>query len=292
MKTVGLLLIVSIVITVIGGGLSLMGYNESLQATTSTSTYTSIATSTGVVTLTSTETRVVTTSSGGSVFNEITDLQGTGSNAGVRYCGYYDHWDVYLEAGQVHVSYNSVGSSVYFWLLDQKGWDAWERERTCEGVIATKGIAKSASKNYETTVGIPLSATYYVVFLNTNKQTATITVNIDSASLPTVVTVTEARTGYSTKTSTVTTEIKKPVSQPAGLGILFFSGIGLVTVAIIGIAVAAMKRRGGIVSAYATSAAAPPPPSPQGPQSKFCINCRASLPSQATYCNKCGSKQE
>ena len=272
-------------IAVVGGGLSLTGYNESQQLTTSTSTYTSVTTSTGVVTLTSAATRVVTTSTVLWVYHQdVTKLQGLGlgiipgSGNTVTLC-YTQEYDFHVDEGQLRISYNvttdapfGVGA-VDFWLINDEGLhELASITNSCMDQRRVMGIAHDfRSSAYDSTVDIPSSGTYHIVFINNGHNDATITLNVDYISPLTAATMTEVHTEYSTQTSTITTEMMKRVSQPVGLGMLFFSGIGLLAVAVIAIAVAMKRRRGENVPQPATSAATPPPaassaPPPSAPQ--------------------------
>jgi hypothetical protein len=280
LKISGLLLIIFIAIAVVGGGVSLMGYNDSLRVTTLTSTYTSVAISTGVVTLTSAETSVVTASS----------IVAIAHTSDVVAPCYLDVKTLHLPlAGRLHISYNVTGGVADFWLMDKRTWNDWQSTGNCGSLRSIPGIVHNfGSSGYDVNVELPSSGTYEVVF-NAVQSSVMVAVNIDFIFPPSVVTLTTVRTGYSTKTSTVTTEMTTPVSQPAGLGMPFFSGIALVTVAVIAIAVA-MKRKGRTAPSPTTPTSARPSP-PQGPQGEFCMNCGAPLPSYAPYCSECGSKQ-
>jgi len=271
------------VIAVVGGGLSLTGYNESQQVTTSTSTYTS------VVTLTSTASHVITTSLVRSIYH-----QKWSSLNGSQWLCLGETFDLgHLDGGQLHISYNAstlwkgdygVGL-VNFWLLDDQGLTQWGRHNCDEGRAGfPAGIAYNFdSSSYDSTVDIPSSGNYHIIFLDPTIIPMQVTLNVDYISPPTAVTT------YSTRTSTVTTQMMKPVSQPVGLGIPFFSGIGLVAVAVIAIA-AAVRRKGRIAPSRSTPSAASLSP-PQASQGMFCMNCGAPLPSHAPYCSECGSKQ-
>ena len=308
MKTSGLLLIVFIAVAVLGGGLSLTGYNESQQVTTSTSTYTSVTTSTGAITLASTAIRLVTTSNVVWIYHQdVSTVKGLGlgllqpSLTPVTLC-YTEAYDFHVNEGQLHISYNVTtppttkigGGRVDFWLLNDEELHELNSIEA-SGVSCTLehrviGIADDFfSSGYDSTVDIPSSGTYHIVFINTNPNDAIITLNVDYISPLTAVTMTEVHTEYSTQTNTITTEMMKPVSQPVGLGMPFYSGIGLVAVAVIAIAVA-LKRKGGTAPPPTAPTSAPPSP-PPAPQGKFCINCGAPLPSHAPYCSECGSKQ-
>ena len=231
-------------IAVVGAGLSLTGYNESLQLTTST----------GIVTLTSTETRIVTTSLLSATYHQNTIKLEKNDCL-------FAEVDFYVEGRQAHVSYSVSGGTVDFWLLDDHGLGVWKGDRPVmqwgsdfvEGYTFCQGdqnfhllypvlldyrhsinglLHDFRSSGHDFTVEIPSSGTYHIIFLNPYKSDATIIFNVDTISPSTI-------TGYSTQTNTIATEMMKP----AGLGMSFFSGIGLVAVAVIAIAVA-MKRKG------------------------------------------------
>jgi len=272
-----------------------MGYNESQQVTTSPST----TTSTGVVTLTSTQTRVVTTFTVPSIYHQNVISMGGASTFTLGRDVYvfvaYRQLDFHVDVGQLHISYSVTTNSkigrgvVDFWLVNDEGLHELNSTAACSmqrhevmGIVHDFG-----SSAYDSTVDILSSGTYHIVFINCNQNDATITLNVDYTSPLTSVTMTEVRTVYPTQTKTITTKLMKP----AGLGMPFFSGIGLVAVAVIAIAAVAMKRRGRVAQLPTTSPVARPSP-PQASEGKFCINCGASLPSHATYCLECGSKQQ
>ena len=269
-------------IAVVGSGLSLTGYNESQQLTTLTSAYNETTTSTGIVTLASTTTRVVTTT------YVATTIHSEGTLGGAT-CQRSDMKLNMLNEMLIHIWYTAQGGVVDFWLLDEASWNDLS-QRTCETLRSVNGIAHQFGLSaWDLFIMMP-SGVWYLAFSAGRDSVVGISVRIDFVMPRTIATVTEVHTGYSTHASTIITETTNLVSQPAGLGMPFFSGIGLLAVAVIAIAAVAMKRRRETVSLSAASAATTPSP-PQGPQGKFCMNCGASLPSHATYCNKCGSKQ-
>jgi hypothetical protein len=83
---------------------------------------------------------------------------------------------------------------------------------------------------------------------------------------------------------------------------MILGGVGAIVVVVIMLAFILMRRRRAPTPTptyQALQPAVPPPaaamPSPplaQAPAGKFCINCGASLPEHATFCKKCGTKQE
>ena len=217
---------------------------------------------------------------------------------GVWMCN-FTHLDFPLGKGQLHISYNvtriwRIGAEVDFWFVDDQGllglesvpdWDRCTLHQRRFAAITHD----FRSIGYDSIVDIPSDGTYHIVFVNSDPMPAQVTLHVDYVSPSVVLSVSEVQMEYSTQTSTITTELMKPVSQPVGLGMPFFSGIGLVAVAVIAIVVA-MRRKGGIAPSPTTFPVARPSP-PKGPQDKFCMNCGAPLPLHAPYCSECGSKQ-
>jgi len=294
LKTGSLILVFMIVLAVLGAGLSFLGYNESLKLLTVTSTESFTATSLRVITSVSTETRVITTSDGESILSHTFDLEGLG---GTQRWYHWRYYDVRIDAGQVHVSFTSVGAQADFWLLDEKGMAQFKAKYTAEELKDVAGLVHRFSSNhYESTVTIPLSGIYYVVFGNPSKGTASITVNMDMVPQQTVVTKTEKHTYYSTEQSPLVTETVTVSTQPAQFGVLFYGGIGLVVIAVILLALSTIRRKPttapvSVPSPGPAAVAPPPPTAAQGSEGKFCVNCGAPLSARASFCNKCGTKQ-
>jgi len=301
MKMSAALVVLALVLAVLGAGLSYSGYNESLKPVTTTSTRTFTVTSTTVVASTSTESVVMTTSSTSTILSTVFDL----SAPGPGYCGVYAYFDVTLDAGQAHVSYNSVTASghiptkVDFWMLTSDQWDEWEKVPDCGGLFLVKSILQRAGSNalstYEFTRDMPSSGVYYFVFLDKAEE-ASITLVIDGGVGQSTVTVTSYHTLYSTHETQFPTQTEVTSSRPAGFGALLFSGIGLIAVAVVAFAI---SRRKGTAPSLAHVPPAGPfartqvvSPTPSAlTVGKFCTNCGAALPAHASFCNKCGTKQ-
>jgi len=294
MKIGSLLVILAIVLGVLGAGLSYSGYNESLRVQTVTNTQTYTTTSTNTMASTRTETIVITTSSTLSILDQTLALPGIKDK---RYCGYYDYVSSTLEAGKVNVSYRSDGGPVDFWMLSEDGFKAFEARRSCE-VDVVRIAEKLRSSSYEFTKDIRATATYYFAFLNKNNGPVSITLHVDGGMQTNVLTKTKEQVQYSTQGSPFVTETVSFSTTPVGLGLLFYSGIGLIVVAGVILFVGLRKRPApsplhGVEPAVAAAqpASSVIPPSPLPPVGKFCIDCGASLRTTATFCTRCGSKQ-
>jgi hypothetical protein len=267
---------------------------------TTTSTRTFTITSTTVLASTSTESAVMTTSSTSTILSTVFDL----SAPGPGYCGVYVYFDVTLDAGQVHVSYDSVTVSGHptkldFWMLTSDQWHKWQNTPGCRDRYSVRSVLQMTGPNalsaYEFTGEVPSSGVYYFVLVN-RVEDASVTLNIDQGVSQTVVTVMSYHTFHSTHETQFPTQTEVTSSRPAGFGALLFSGIGLIAVAVV---VFAISRRKGA----APSLAHVPPAAPFAPTQvvsptpsaltvgKFCTNCGAALPAHATFCNKCGTKQ-
>lgn len=88
---------------------------------------------------------------------------------------------------------------------------------------------------------------------------------------------------YSTDVKLGEGELPVTVSRKPVANLTLIAGV-LVVVAIVAVAVALVRRR------KAAPAEAPPPPAPQEAK-RFCANCGAEVPADATYCPNCGAPQ-
>jgi len=290
MRMGSVLVVIAVLLAVLGAGASYSGYNQSLQALTVTSTQALTVTSTKTVATTSTESFVMTTRSTGWILeSEVISL----SAPGQHYCGWYDYRPLSLDAGQVHVSYRTDGRPVDFWLLTADDFKRWEARHTCEDAMTFYGVAhKFGSKAYESTVALASGGDYYIVFMNENKNyPVVITLDVDAGIQERQFTMTAESIMYSTYQTEYPTQIVAAVARPAGLGLVFFSGIGLVVLALVVLVIS--RRKGAPSPAVAPVAPATPaiPPTHEAAAGKFCVNCGAQLPAHAMFCNKCGSKQ-
>jgi len=287
MKTASLLAVLAILIAIVGAGLSYSGYNESLQTLTVRSTQQFMTASTETVASTRTELLVITTSSKNWILQGETIYLEAVTQA---YCGRVDYRYLSLDKGQVHVAYHTDSEyrRVSFWMLNERDFDRWNHLRSCsEMMVFNEGIAvKFNSASYEFTAMIPSSGVYYLAFLNYDKSnSATVTLDIDAGMQQRVLTVTSQHVVRSTQTTEYPTQTVTSATQPAGLGLLFFGGVGLIILAAV---VLSLSKRKKTPSATAPVASSTPTVASEG---KFCINCGAPLPARATFCNKCGSKQ-
>jgi ribosomal protein L40E len=296
MKMTSVLVGLAVVLAVIGAGLSYTGYNESLQSLTVTGTRSFTVTSLTTVASISTESAVMTTiSTDWLLQEEVIDLPAGGQ----AYCGYYGYRILSLDAGQVHVSYHTDGRPVSFWLLNERDFQRWKGLRGCEQPLYFKeGVAfKFKSGTYEFTTAVPSTGEYYFLFFNDDKSHGVVvTLNVDAGTQQTEYTVTNEHTVYSTEQTIYPTQTMTFSTEPVGIGALFYSGIGLIVVAVVLLGVSRIRgSRPSSAPVPTTRAAQPAPTAPAVPSlktaGKFCINCGAPLPVQATFCNKCGSRQ-
>jgi hypothetical protein len=219
---------------------------------------------------------------------EVINLDATGQH----YCGWYDDRALSLDAGQVHVSYRTDGRVVDFWMLTAADFERFQARHTCEESMVMYGVAHNFGSNaFESTVALASGGDYYIVFMNENQHyPVVVTLNVDAGIQERQFTVTTESVMYSTHQTVYPTEVVTAVARPAGLGLLFFSGVGLVVVAAIVLVVS--RKRAATPSSSAPISTTTPAVSPGEPAAgRFCINCGAPLPSHATFCNKCGSKQ-
>jgi hypothetical protein len=287
-----------IVLAVLGAGLSYLGYNESLGILAVTASQPITATSTMTVASTSVESTVMTTSGTSWILqDEVIDIPAGTTQV---YCGYTASRHVYLETGQVHVSYrtDSTYHNVDFWMLTEDQWTRWSNLRYCSQLLAFQGtVTKMSRSGYEFTTKIGSAGTYYFVFMNENRFPITVTLNVDAGLQTSEVTLTKATTVYSTQVSPYVTEKITVSTRPVGFGLLFYAGIGLIAVAVIALAISRMRSTAPRTAPPPTSAPAVaqagPVISPAAATSagKFCTNCGAPLPARATFCKKCGSNQ-
>ncbi len=302
MKIGRLLIILAITVVIVGSGLSFLGYQESLQLVTTTNTLTKsqIATGTSTAVIAATSTEYVVTTSVGQLWvlqDEVVDLE---AKDPTKYCGTIDSVSAYIDAGQVHVSYES-NTGVSFWMLDEKGYGRWTNERSCSGLLAFKGIVtKLHLVRSDFTINVASGGDYYFAFLNEGALPAHITLNVDQGVRSTQSTLTMFRTVYSTRENPYTkTEVLVKTdftTHSAGLGSFFFLGVGILSV---GVLIAIFSRISMRTSrpVHATQVSAVPSPAASvAPASKptalkYCIGCGASLPVHAVFCNKCRAKQ-
>jgi len=291
MRTASAFFMLALVLVVVGAGLSYSGYNESLQTLTVTSTQqtTVISTATNPVT---TVTSTFTTSRTEVVLSDTIDLGAPGK----KYCGLWDSRYASVDAGQVHVSFNSIGGPVDFWVLTQVQWEKWNSTSGCDPLLKVPAVAsRFGSVSYDFTTNIASSGMYYFVFMNRNDESVYIDLKVDSSHQEVVLT---ERTSYSTQSVPRVTETVVVSSNPAGFGLLFFSGMALIIIGGIVLLVGRSRYRPQ-QAASSFQAAAPTSQVPSAVASvsspttakKFCMNCGAPLSFHAAFCNKCGSKQ-
>ena len=90
---------------------------------------------------------------------------------------------VHLEAGQVHVAYQTDGLPVDFWMLTPDEYTKWSAltPARCPEILAFQGtVPRTNSTRYEFTVAVPSSGEYYFAFLNRNYNPVKITLSIDT----------------------------------------------------------------------------------------------------------------
>jgi hypothetical protein len=151
---------------------------------------------------------------------------------------------------------------------------------------------KLGVSSFDSTIDIPSDGVYYFTFQNTHDQLVSVDLNVEASHQKIMV---NEHTSYSTKSSPYVTETVVVGPQPAGFGLLFYSGIILI---IAGGLIAAVSRRKSVTQPGVppTISVAPPvqvatriPTAPAA--GKYCIECGAPLPVHATFCRKCGTKQ-
>jgi hypothetical protein len=288
MKIGSLLVILAIVLAVVGAGLVYSGYGESLQVQTVTSTQTHTGISTNTIASTSTETFIITSSSEQSILDQIVDIDGLGNSP---WAALYRYVTAELDKGKANVSFSTDGGYVTFYMFTEDQFKQYEARHSI--VSGVSYLANRRGSSYEFTVDIQVGGTYYFLFENRNKGPVSITLHVDAGMRTEVLTETREHVQYSTQTSPFVTETTSSSTRSMGLGLLFYSGVGSIIVAVIVITVSRMKgvpQEPKKPSPVAPVARVSPSRSGQAP-GKFCINCGVPLPVHATFCNKCGSKQ-
>lgn len=288
MKVGSVLLALALVLAVLGAGLSYSGYNGSQPMT---------ATSTVTVASTSSELVLMTTSSMNWILqDEVIKIPAGQTQV---YCGYMASRNATLETGQIHVSYStdSIYHHVDFWMMNKDDYTRWWNMRYCSDLLSYSSnskpfVVKLGRSGYEFTTEIGSAGRYFFGFLNENSYPINVTLNVDSGMQTSEVTITKATTYFSTQESPYVTSSV----VPAGFGLLFYAGIGLIAVAVIVLAISRMKTAAPRTAPPSTSPvvaqAGPVVSSPPAPATgKLCISCGAPLPSHAPYCSECGSKQ-
>jgi len=146
---------------------------------------------------------------------------------------------------------------VDFWMLREDQFKAFEARHEVEpGVLSI--MEKRRSSSYEGTANIQTSGTYYFVFLNKNNGPVSITLHVDGGMQTEVVTSMNEQVGYLTQTTPFVTETVSFSTHPVGLGLLFYSGIGLIIVA--GIVLAVSRMKGAAPRTVQLSKPQPAPP--------------------------------
>ncbi len=288
MRLSNVLVTLAVLLAILGAGLSYSGYKASLQTATVTSTQQVTITST-VTSATATMTSTITTSATKVLLSETIDLEAPGK----EYCGMWDSRYLSIDAGQVGVSFNSIGGPVDFWMLTQVQWQKWNSTKGCDPLLKVPAVAsRFGSVSYDFTTNIASSGTYYFVFMNRNSASVYIDLKVNLSYQEIVL---RESTYYSTESNPYVTNTIVTSSHPAGLDLLFYSGIVLIAAA--GIVLAVNRRKGATQPHVPPAISVVPPaqvatPVPTAPTAaKYCIDCGASIPPHAAFCNKCGSKQ-
>jgi hypothetical protein len=287
MRLSNVLATLTVLLTVLGAGLSYSGYKASLQTATVTSTQ-QLTTTSAITSATATVISTITTSATKVLLSETISLEAPGK----EYCGWWDSRYLSIDAGQVHVSFNSIGGPVDFWMLTQVQWQKWNSTKGCDPLLKLPAVAsRFGSVSYDFTTSISSSGTYYFAFMNRNSQSVYIDLKVNLSYQEVVL---RESTYYSTESSPYVTNTIIASSHPAGLGLLFYSGIILIVAA--GIILAVNRRKGATQPHVPPAISVVPPvqvatPVPTAPTAVYCIDCGASIPPHAAFCNKCGTKQ-
>jgi len=288
MRVGTVLVMLVVLLAVLGAGSSYSGYNESLHTVTATDTREVTATST-ITGATATVTSTITTSATKVLLSETISLEAPGK----EYCGWWDSRYLSIDAGQMRVSFNSIGGPVDFWMLTQVQWQKWNSTKGCDPLLKVPAVAsRFGSVSYDFTTSIASSGTYYFVFMNRNSASVYIDLKVDSSYQEVVL---REHTYYSTESIPYVTNTIIVSSHPVGLGLLFYSGIVLIAAA--GIVLAINRRKDATqphvphpVSVAPLVQVAMPVPT-VSTAVRYCVDCGASIPPHAAFCNKCGSKQ-
>jgi len=287
MRLSNVLVTLTVLLAILGAGLSYSGYKASLQTATVTSTQQVTITS-AVTSATATMTSTITTSATKVLLSEAISLEAPGK----EYCGLWDSRHLSIDAGQVHVSFNSIGGPVDFWMLTPVQWEKWSSINDCDLLLKVPAVAsRFGSVSYDFTTSIASTDTYYFVFQNMNSESVSIDLDVEASYQKIML---EEHTYYSTESIPYVTNTIVASWHPAGLGLLFYSGIVLIAAA--GIILAINRRKGATQPHVPPAISVVPPaqvatPVPTTPTAVYCIDCGASIPPHAAFCNKCGSKQ-
>ncbi len=163
-------------------------------------------------------------------------------------------------------------SPIDFYFMTNAQLDNWIQDTACDVNSSLVGVQEIT--HYSLSFTVPNDGTYGYLFLNSDQSNpASVTF-----SYPTQV----------TSTLTITPSI---LGLPlAGDGMLILVAVAIVIVAVVAYIVGVRRGRTPKAMPQAESAATTQTiASPQG--TKFCVNCGASLPAQAMFCNSCGSHQ-
>ena len=219
----------------IGGGLSFVGYNQSLQQVTVTNTRSFLVTSTLTSTSTSSESLTTSTTTLSPILTDQFMLDATGpSHCDTLNNDQITRDHVPVNSGQIHVSFSSSGGPVNFWILSDSQYSAWGNAQTCTARLAIPAVfLRAGTVSFDGIAQIPSTGYYYFVFDNTN-QASSVSVSFEADNLIQVkVTVTNYVSSYSTQSTTFPTQQVVSQIQPAGFGSIFYLGLAI---AIVGIA--------------------------------------------------------
>lgn len=322
MRATGVLLVSSVVLAVLGVGLSYTGYNGNAQTGTMTRTVTttqSTVVRSTVITGTSVELSIVWTATTKS-------LEQSFNVANICYdcCGIYDSATAELESGKLHISYHSVIAPTPtatgiapiigpdFLIMNPNQYQQWVTKGTCFELSQTPAVAKIFNRpSYEGIVDVPSNGTYYLVVVNRIKDSGvSVTVDLWHDAPQTLVTVThlhplwgtstltEYSTTYSTYLSTYTVEASQAGTAPYVAYILFVAAVGMLLGAVYVRRAGRSKQKATgepagfapskIASQQSTKAVALSPTSPL--HTKFCQSCGAKILGSSVYCQECGTR--
>ena len=214
---------------VLGGLISLGGYNLRNQLVTVTITQSITASSTIVSSIGN----MVTTMT--KMNPIVTDQFTIPGKAGTQYCATLNSdqenrdWRA-LNPGSIHVSFSTTGGGVNFWILSQSQYTTYSTPgTTCAAALAMPSIITLGSTPfYDDTVQIPSLGYYAFVFRNINQGPVQVTFEVDYTQVGSTTTAL-----YSTQTTTFPTQQISSVLQPAGLRAGFYFGVILLIIGIV-----------------------------------------------------------
>lgn len=125
------------------------------------------------------ESAVMTTSGSRSLLSDNFVIPGSGAEHG----GTWNSRHLYIDIGQIHVSFTSAGGPVDFLVLTGKQWSNWReislKPQADDEIFRVPCLgSRFGASSFESTMNIPSDGLYFFVFLNRNEKAVSINLNV------------------------------------------------------------------------------------------------------------------